>query len=155
MAEAAEILALLRQRGMTLATAESCTGGMLGSLFTEVPGSSAVYHGGVISYCNDLKHRLLGVPQALLDRFGAVSAEVAESMAAGARVVGAASVGIGITGLAGPESDESGLPVGLVYIGYSDRDHTCHRRIHAAGDRQAVRIAACDAALELLLEKLT
>lgn len=154
MNDAAKILELLRSRGMTLATAESCTGGMLGAMFTAVPGSSAIYHGGVISYCNDLKHRLLGVPQTLLDRFGAVSAEVAESMAEGARVVGAASVGISITGLAGPDSDASGLPVGLVYIGYSDRAHTMHRRIQAKGDRRAVRAAACEAALALLMEEL-
>ena len=155
MTDAAEVLRALQQRGLTVATAESCTGGLLGSLFTAVPGSSSTYRGGVISYCNDLKHRLLGVPQELLDRFGAVSAEVAESMAAGARVVGAASIGIGITGLAGPDSDGSGKPVGLVYIGYSDRDHTCHRRIQIRGSRQAVREAACEAALALILEELT
>ena len=154
MADAREVLQALRELGMTLATAESCTGGLLGSMLTAVPSSSDVYVGGVISYCNDIKHRLLGVPQELLDTYGAVSAEVSESMASGARIVGAASVGIGITGLAGPGGDGSGLPVGLVYIGCSTRERTLHRRICVDGSRDEVRAAACRTALELILEQL-
>lgn len=154
MADARDVLQVLRERSLTLATAESCTGGLLGSWLTAVPSSSDVYHGGIISYCNDLKHRLLGVPQELLDRFGAVSAAVAESMAQGARISGAASIGIGITGLAGPGGDGSGMPVGLVYIGYSDSEKTIHRRILVDGSREAVRTAACETALALILEQL-
>ena len=154
MHNAKEVLQALRERGLTLATAESCTGGLLGSMLTAVPSSSDVYRGGVISYCNDLKHRLLGVPQELLDRVGAVSAEVCESMAHGARVVGAADIGIGITGLAGPGGDGSGLPVGLVYVGCSTKGHTTHKRIRIDGTRDDVRAVACETALALIMEQL-
>lgn len=138
---------------MTLATAESCTGGMLGAMLTAVPGSSDVYKGGVVSYCNEVKHRLLGVPQELLDRFGAVSWQVAEAMAKGAAEVCAASAGVGITGIAGPDSDGTGRPVGLVFVGYADRNGTLHRRLELHGSREEIRRAACLAAISLIAEQ--
>ena len=105
--------------GKTLATAESCTGGGIGAALTAIPGSSAVYKGGIISYTNWVKHNLLGVDQHLLDTLGAVSAPVAEAMAKGAREAIQADIALSVTGLAGPGGDEFGNPVGLVFIGYS------------------------------------
>lgn len=138
--------------GKTLVTAESCTGGGIGAALTAVPGSSAVYKGGIISYTNWVKHNLLGVDQKLLDTLGAVSAPVAEAMAAGARKVLRADIAVSVTGLAGPGGDEFGNPVGLVFIGYSDCRKTLSRRFLFPGDREAVRQNACREALKLVLE---
>lgn len=139
-------------RGKTLVTAESCTGGGIGAALTAVPGSSAVYKGGIISYTNWVKHNLLGVDQKLLDTLGAVSAPVAEAMAEGARNVLRADIAVSVTGLAGPGGDEFGNPVGLVFIGYSDCRKTLSRRFLFPGDREAVRQNACREALKLVLE---
>ncbi len=138
--------------GKTLVTAESCTGGGIGAALTAVPGSSAVYKGGIISYTNWVKHNLLGVDQKLLDTLGAVSAPVAEAMAEGARKVLLADIAVSVTGLAGPGGDEFGNPVGLVFIGYSDCRKTLSRRFLFPGDREAVRQNACREALKLVLE---
>ncbi|MBU5452053.1 CinA family protein [Pseudoflavonifractor sp. MSJ-30] len=139
-------------RGKTLVTAESCTGGGIGAALTAVPGSSAVYKGGIISYTNWVKHNLLGVDQKLLDTLGAVSAPVAEAMAEGARKVLRADIAVSVTGLAGPGGDEFGNPVGLVFIGYSDCRKTLSRRFLFPSDREAVRQNACREALKLVLE---
>lgn len=138
--------------GKTLVTAESCTGGGIGAALTAVPGSSAVYKGGIISYTNWVKHNLLGVDQKLLDTLGAVSAPVAEAMAEGARKVLRADIAVSVTGLAGPGGDEFGNPVGLVFIGYSDCRKTLSRRFLFPSDREAVRQNACREALKLVLE---
>lgn len=140
-------------RGRSLVTAESCTGGGIGQALTAVPGSSEVYKGGIISYTNWVKHNLLGVDQTLLDRLGAVSAPVAEEMAAGARRALAADVAVSVTGLAGPGADAYGNPVGTVYIGYSDERGTISRKFLFSGDRASIREQAVKAALELVLEK--
>ena len=145
------IISSFKGKGKTLATAESCTGGGLGQRLTSVSGSSAVYKGGVISYCNEVKHRLLGVDQELLDKFGAVSAQVAEKMASGVRAAIRSDIGIAITGLAGPESDGSGKPVGLVYIGISNGLRTNSFEFHFFGDRETIRAKAEDEAFLLLL----
>lgn len=142
-------------RGKTLATAESCTGGGISAALTAVPGSSAVYKGGIISYTNWVKHNLLGVDQKLLDTLGAVSAPVAEAMAVGARKALQADIAVSVTGLAGPGGDEFGNPVGLVFIGYSDRSKTISRRFLFQGDRKAIRETACREALKLILENNT
>ena len=154
MDDAERLLEALRARGLTLATAESCTGGMVGAALTAIPGSSDSYRGGVISYCNEVKHGILGVPQELLDRYDAVSWQVAEAMAAGARRVCGAEIGIGITGIAGPGGDGTGKPVGLVYVGYCGGEGASHLELHLKGGRAAVREQARDAALRLVLEKL-
>ena len=143
---------LLALKGRTLATAESCTGGGIGSTLTAVPGSSAVYKGGVISYCNEIKHRLLGVDADLLDRCGAVSAPVAEAMALGVRLSFDTDIAVSVTGLAGPGGDEYGNPVGLVYIGYADSLRHFSRKFLFSGDREAVRRQAVSAVLEIVLE---
>lgn len=140
--------------GKTLATAESCTGGGIGKALTAVPGSSAVYKGGVISYTNEVKEKLLRVDPAVLERDGAVSASVAEAMAAGVRELFAADMAVSVTGLAGPGGDSYGNPVGTVYIGYSDCAHTVSVRYIFSGDRERVREQAVEAALSLILSKI-
>ena len=141
-----------RLRGKTLVTAESCTGGGIGAALTAVSGSSAVFKGGIISYCNEVKHRVLGVEQLPLDTLGAVSGPVAEQMAAGARHVLDADIAVSVTGLAGPGGDEYGNPVGTVFIGYCDENQTLSREYHFPGGREQVRSQAVEAALELILQ---
>jgi len=139
-------------QGKTLSVAESCTGGMIGAHLTAVSGSSAVFKGGIISYTNEIKRDLLGVSEEHLNRFGAVSAPVAEAMAFGARKAMASEVAVSVTGLAGPGGDEFGNPVGTVFIGYCDEKCCISREFHFEGDRQAVRCQAVDQALALILE---
>lgn len=146
-----QVIAALQ--GQTLATAESCTGGGIGQVLTGVPGASAVFKGGVISYCNEIKHRLLGVPEEMLNTYGAVSAPVAQAMAAGAREALQTDVAVSVTGLAGPSGDEYGNPVGTVFIGYADRHRITSRRFLFSGDREQVRQQAVQAALTLILEE--
>ena len=138
-------------QGRLLVTAESCTGGGIGALLTSVPGISAVYKGGVISYCNELKHDLLGVDYSLLEEYGAVSAPVAEAMAAGAKSRLSADVAISVTGLAGPDGDSYGNPVGTVYIGYCDEAQCFSEKYHFSGDREHVQKQAVRMALEIVL----
>ena len=137
--------------GKTLVTAESCTGGGIGAALTAIPGSSAVYKGGIISYTNWVKANLLNVDTHLLDDCGAVSAPVAKAMAEGARAVLQADVAVSVTGLAGPGGDEYGNPVGRVYIGYSDASGSLSREYTFSGDRDSVRTAAVKEALKLIL----
>ena len=139
-------------QGKTLATAESCTGGGIGDALTAVSGASKVYKGGIISYCNEIKHKLLDVSEEMLTKYGAVSAPVAEAMAQGARNTLNADIAVSVTGLAGPSGDEFGNPVGTVYIGYADEIQCVSRHFVFRGDREAVRKQATDAALAMILE---
>lgn len=141
--------------GKTLVTAESCTGGGIGSALTSVPGSSAVYKGGVISYTNWVKEHVLGVQPQLLESFGAVSAPVARAMAQGVRKTLEADISLSVTGLAGPGGDEYGNSVGTVFIGCDSAWRTEVREFHFEGDRESVRQQAVTAALELTLEVLS
>ena len=138
--------------GKRLATAESLTGGGIGQAITSVSGASAVFAGGIISYTNEVKHSVLGVPVETLNTFGAVSAPVARAMAEGARGVIGADVAVAVTGLAGPDGDEFGNPVGTVFIGYADGHTAFAREYHFDGDRAAVREQTIEAALALILE---
>lgn len=140
--------------GKTLATAESCTGGGIGAALTAIPGSSAVYKGGIISYTNQVKEHLLGVSADVLEAHGAVSAPVARAMAEGARKALSADVAVSVTGLAGPGGDDYGNPVGTVFLGYSDESITLAKEYHFKGDRGAVRNAAIRQALALILEQM-
>ena len=140
-------------RGKTLSTAESCTGGGIGAALTAVPGSSAVYKGGIISYTNAVKEKLLGVSSETLSACGAVSAPVAREMAVGARKALDADIAVSVTGLAGPGGDEFGNPVGTVFVGYADAGTVLAREYHFCGDRDAVRQQAVEAALSLILEQ--
>ena len=139
--------------GKTLATAESCTGGMIGAALTAVPGASKVYKGGIICYTNWVKENILGVPGDVLETLGAVSEPVAKAMAEGARKLLEADIAVSVTGLAGPGGDEYGNPVGTVYIGYEDDRGCCVKHFVFPGDREAVRQQAAEAALALILEQ--
>ena len=145
---AADVVGSLAARGLTLATAESLTGGGVGALVTSVPGSSAVYVGGVIAYASRLKVELLGVPDDVVERFGVVSARCARAMAAGVRRLGA-DVGVSTTGVAGPDPQD-GIEPGVVHIGVSGPDVAEVRTIGIDGNRHQVRAGAVAAALGLL-----
>ena len=150
---------LLRRAGRTLTTAESCTGGLLAERLTRVAGSSDYFLGGVVSYTNELKTRLLGVPAATLDAHGAVSGPVARAMAAGVRERYGSDYGIGITGIAGPGGGSDEKPVGTVHIGVagvrpSDAGEVEHRRACFPGDRERVRWQSAQLALEMLRRRL-
>jgi len=144
-----EVLTVLN--GKTLVTAESCTGGGIGAALTAIPGSSAVYKGGIISYTNWVKIHVLDVDSELLNRMGAVSAPVAEAMAIGARNRLQADVAISVTGLAGPTGDEYGNQVGTVYIGYADANIVKAFEFHFHGNRETVRTSAATEALKIVL----
>ena len=145
------VMALLLARGWRLATAESCTGGLIAHWLTAVPGSSTVYAGGAVAYANEAKTALLGVPAALIAQHGAVSAPVAEAMATGALERLGADVAVSTTGVAGPSGGMPGKPVGLVYIGLALRQGGCHSQVcHFDGSRREVQIAAGQAALEMI-----
>ena len=151
---AAVVLRRLRERGQTLATAESCTGGGLGARITAVPGSSAAYLGGVVAYANAIKTAMLGVPSALIDREGAVSAPVAEAMARGVRERFAADYGIAITGVAGPGGGTAAKPVGLVFVGLADAAASRAQALRLPFDREGNRLAAVQRALDALRRRL-
>ena len=137
-------------KGKTLVTAESCTGGGIGAALTAIPGSSAVYKGGIISYTNWVKVNILNVDGELLETYGAVSAQVAEAMAEGARKALQADVAISVTGLAGPGGDEFDNPVGTVFIGYSDSRVINSTACYFTGDREEIRKQAIEMALKII-----
>lgn len=145
---------LLRANNATLATAESCTGGLLAGRLTEVPGSSDYFIEGVVSYANTAKIDLLGVPRELIEQHGAVSEQVAEAMAAGIRARAGTTLGIGITGIAGPGGGSEEKPVGLVYIALADANESKARQLVLPGDRQFIRSLAVNAALDLVRRRL-
>jgi PncC family amidohydrolase len=149
------VLALCRERRVRLATAESCTGGMVATRLTDVPGSSDVFAGGVVAYANDVKTGSLGVPEALLAANGAVSAEVAAAMAAGVRDRLSVDVGIAVTGVAGPDGGSETKPVGLVYLHVSTPWSERGDEFSFPGDREAIRTRSTVAALHLARRLLT
>ena len=139
-------------KGKTLVTAESLTGGGIGAAITGVSGASEVYKGGIISYTNEVKHKVLGVPEEILVRCGAVSVPVAAAMASGARALLKADAAVSVTGLAGPGGDEYGNPVGTVFIGYEDAKQAEVRHFVFSGTREEVRNQTIEAALRMILE---
>ena len=150
---AERLLALCRAGGLRVATAESCTGGLIAACLTEIAGSSDVVDRGFVTYANEAKHDLLGVPDELLIRVGAVSEEVARAMAEGALERSDADLAVAVTGIAGPGGGTDTKPVGLVH-------HACagpgsavsHRRVVYPGDRGAVRLATVETALDMLID---
>ena len=145
---------LLAERSLTLAVAESCTGGLLGHRLTSVPGSSRYFDRGVMVYSNRAKEELLGVPPEVLRAHGAVSAPCAEAMAAGVRRVSGSDCALAITGIAGPDGGTPTKPVGTVFIGVSVGPRVTAQRFHFAGDRGAVKWQAAQVALDLLRRRL-
>ena len=140
----------LTRRGLTVSAAESCTGGLIAKRLTDVPGASAAFLGGVVSYTNGVKHEVLGVPEALLQQYGAVSEPVAKAMAEGARRITGSSLALSVTGLAGPDGDDRGNPVGTVYIGLAQAGGTQVTQLFLKGDRKSIRQQAADYAFALL-----
>jgi nicotinamide-nucleotide amidase len=153
---ARRIIALLMERKQTIVTAESCTGGMIASALTDIPGSSAALYGGYVTYANTAKTKMIGVQARLVRDYGAVSNQVARAMADGARNTANTDIAIAVTGIAGPEGGSDRKPVGLVYIAVSTQNDTVVReyRFGEVG-RDEVRRASVKAALDLLLEGLT
>lgn len=149
--QAEDVLAAARAKGRKIATAESCTGGLIASVLTEIPGSSDVFERGFVTYSNTAKIDLLGVPEDLLAAHGAVSADVALAMAEGALRHSRADLAVAVTGIAGPKSDDTQKPVGLVYIAVPGMVEE-----HRFGDigREQVRLATVQAALTLLAAQL-
>jgi nicotinamide-nucleotide amidase len=149
------VLSLLRSGGLTLATAESCTGGLVSARLTDVPGSSAVFVGGVVAYSDDVKAAELGVPEAVLREHGAVSAETAAAMARGARTRLGADVAVSVTGVAGPDGGTEEKPVGLVFLHASGPMGEQQLRLDFPADRATIRTRATVAALHLVRRLVT
>ena len=153
-AAARSLLDLCRERKLKIVTAESCTGGLVGARITARPGSSDYFAGGVISYANQAKMDLLGVPAGMLAEYGAVSEEVARAMAEGARAALHADYALSLTGVAGPDGGTPEKPVGLVYLDCAGPDGAQVRRGSFPGDRDSVRMFAATSALHLLRRTL-
>jgi nicotinamide-nucleotide amidase len=143
------VVTALTERQQTVAVAESLTGGLLAASLVEVPGASVVFRGGIVAYATDLKSALLGVPASLLERYGAVHADVASAMAEGVRDRLGATFGMATTGVAGPDPAD-GQPVGTVHIAAAGQVSAARRRLSLAGDRRSIRDQTVTASLRLL-----
>lgn len=148
-------LALLKEKGETLSCAESCTGGLISKRMTDLPGASAVFKGGVVSYRSEVKHGVLRVPQELLDTYGAVSDPVAKAMAEGVRRLTGSDWAVAATGVAGPDPDDRDNPVGLAYVALAGEGVTHVREVHAGGPRGRVRQAVANHAFDLIRRQMT
>lgn len=146
---------LLKQRGIMACVAESCTGGLLAGALTDLSGSSAYFDRGFVTYSNEAKHELLGVPMALIEAHGAVSAEVAAAMAEGALEKSRADLALSITGIAGPVGGSDEKPVGTVYIGLAGKNGVQSVHHLFKGDRAEIRAQTVDAALSHMIEQLS
>ena len=148
---------LLREKGLTLSAAESCTGGLVAKRITDLPGASAVFRGGVVSYTNDVKAQVLGVPEKLLEAFGAVSEPVARAMAERCRTICGSDLAVSVTGVAGPDTDDRGNEVGTVYIALASAEGTVCQKLSCGKGRgrDRVRSAAASHVFDLLRRYLT
>lgn len=145
------VIEKLKEKHMKVATAESCTGGLIAKRITDVPGASEIFDCGIISYANEIKHRVLGVSEDDLNKYGAVSEPVARQMARGALKVSGADIAVSVTGIAGPDSDSTKKPIGLVYIGLADRDNVWVRELRTSRkDRSYNRYVSASNALNMI-----
>lgn len=145
------VVGMLKEHHLKVATAESCTGGLIAKRITDVPGASEVFECGFISYANGIKHKVLGVSEDDLNKYGAVSEPVAKQMAQGALKVSGADIAVSVTGIAGPDSDSTGKPVGLVYIGLADKENVWVREIRTSRrDRSYNRYVSASNALDMI-----
>ena len=149
-----QAVAALKAAGKTLSSAESCTGGLIAKKVTDVSGASAVFHGGVVSYVNAVKHVVLGVSASDLEKYGAVSETVARQMAAGARLLLHTDLAVSTTGVAGPDKDDRGNDVGTVYIALAAAEQNWCYLCHFPGNRSQIRTAAAEFALGLVVRYL-
>ncbi len=145
------VVAMLKEHHLKVATAESCTGGLIAKRITDIPGASEVFECGIISYANEIKHKVLGVSEDDLNKYGAVSEPVAKQMAQGALKVSGADIAVSVTGIAGPDSDSTSKPVGLVYIGLADKENVWVREIRTSRrDRSYNRYVSASNALNMI-----
>ena len=149
-----EVVKKLKECNCLLTTAESCTGGMVASSIVNVSGASEIFHEGYITYCDEAKHKILGVSNDTLQRYKAVSSNTACEMADGALKAANADIAVSVTGVAGP-SMEDDKPVGLVYIGIAHNCRSKAKEFNFTGDRETVRKKACEEALNMILEELS
>ena len=149
-----QIILKLIEKNITLSTAESCTGGSLGKIITSVPGASSIYGYGFITYANEAKENLLGVPHEVLQSVGAVSPETALAMAEGAKRVSGSDIAVSVTGIAGPGGGTPEKPVGLVYVAIAHKDGSEYRKLNLDGNRDQVRTKTCDEVFKLINEKI-
>ena len=149
-----QIISKLIEKNITLATAESCTGGSLGKIITSVSGVSSIYGYGFITYANEAKENLLGVPHKVLETVGAVSFETALAMAEGARRVSGSDIAVSVTGIAGPTGGTPEKPVGLVYIAIADKNGSEYRKLNLDGNRDEVRAQTCNEVFRLIKERI-
>lgn len=153
--QAREVVDICRRRGLTIATAESCTGGLLSGILTEIPGASEMFTHGFITYANPAKIMMVDVPEGTIASHGAVSEETARAMAEGARRTSGASFGIAITGISGPGGGTPGKPVGTVHVACAyDHKQTMHAQYVFDGERTCIRLKSVEAALAMLLKRL-
>ena len=145
---------LINMENFTIATAESCTGGLLASHLTDFAGASAYVKGGIVAYNNDIKNKILHVKAETLDKFGAVSSQTALEMASNVREIFNSTIGLSTTGVAGPDKSE-GKPVGLVYVAIVDKDFSDVKECHFVGSRTEIKAQAADMAFELLMRHIT
>jgi PncC family amidohydrolase len=150
-----EVSDQLKKQRLTVATAESCTGGLIAHTLTNISGSSNYFDRGIVSYSNEAKMEVLGVPEDLLREYGAVSEQVAKAMAEGVKTKSNVDIGIATTGIAGPTGGTKEKPVGLVYIAISTSKGTIVKRFQFSGDRLQNKESTCNAALQMLLDYLT
>ncbi len=146
---------LLKKQNLTVATAESCTGGLIAHTLTNISGSSDYFDRGIVSYSNNAKMELLDVPENLLKKYGAVSEQVAKSMAEGVRKISNVDIGIATTGIAGPTGGTKEKPVGLVYIAISTSENTVVKKFQFSDNRLQNKESTCNAALEILFEYIS
>ena len=154
MDDALSVVEKLIKANLQVATAESCTGGLLAAAITSVAGSSQVFGCGIVSYSNQIKTKILGVDEQMLEQYGAVSPQVACAMADGLRSISSADICLSITGIAGPDGGTAEKPVGLVYIGIADSNGVIAIEHNFVGDRQTVRFATVAEALSLIYNKI-
>lgn len=152
---AAEILQQCKQKGLWITTAESCTGGLLAALLTETAGASSMFERGFVTYSNEAKTDLLGVDKTLLEKYGAVSSQVAQAMAEGALKHAKSDIAVAITGIAGPSGDTSAKPVGLVFIAVATKEKILASENLFSGNRSDVRMQSVAKALEMLNQSLS
>ena len=149
-----KVISKLIEKNITIATAESCTGGSLGRIITSFSGVSAIYGYGFITYSNEAKEKLLGVSHETLESFGAVSPECAREMALGARRVAKSDLAVSVTGIAGPTGGTAEKPVGLVYIALADKSGATVRKLNLSGTRDEIREQTCDEVFTLISEHI-
>ena len=153
-----KLVKLLKEKKMTVTTAESCTGGLIAKRITDISGSSSVFECGIVSYSNRIKSEILGVSEETLAKYGAVSEQTAREMVSGALNVSGADIAVSVTGIAGPDSDGTDKPVGLVYIAVSDGKNTIVKKYlnsFTEDIRQNNRNKSADEALNMILERLS